>query len=156
MKYHITKADGSPVDPDAVYFVLRLDNHSRPDHLACRSALQTYAREVRTVDPGAHQAAQEILDRTRPPLTLRSTIFDRVKKVLCEEFGAHADNVTAEALLVDHLGMDSLDTIEAAMAIEQEFAITVSEEAAERCRTVNDVVDLVFYTLNPSAPFNPR
>jgi hypothetical protein len=38
LKYHITKADGSPCDSDAVYFVLRIDRDP-----AARIALRTYA-----------------------------------------------------------------------------------------------------------------
>jgi len=37
-KYSITKADGRPCDPDAEYFVLRLDTDP-----AARAALRTYA-----------------------------------------------------------------------------------------------------------------
>jgi len=37
-KYHITKADGSPCDDEAQYFVLRLDTDS-----AARAAAVTYA-----------------------------------------------------------------------------------------------------------------
>ena len=40
-KYHITKADGRPVDPKAIYFVLRLDEDS-----CARAAMQTYAHSV--------------------------------------------------------------------------------------------------------------
>jgi hypothetical protein len=40
-KYVITKADGSPVDPSADYFVLRLDTDP-----AARAAARTYARNM--------------------------------------------------------------------------------------------------------------
>ena len=40
-KYIITKADGSPVDPNADYFVLRLDTDP-----AARHAARTYARNM--------------------------------------------------------------------------------------------------------------
>lgn len=45
-KYCVTKRDGSPVDPDAVYFVLRLDT----DAMA-RVAARAYARSVRDKNP---------------------------------------------------------------------------------------------------------
>ena len=41
MKYKISKADGSPVDPDACYFVLRLDTDD-----AARYAMRAYAEEI--------------------------------------------------------------------------------------------------------------
>jgi len=45
-KYKISKSDGSPVDADADYFVLRLDGNKSndPKHIqACRAAALTYA-----------------------------------------------------------------------------------------------------------------
>lgn len=47
-KYHITKADGRPVDPGAEYFVLRLDDGGGdPVHVAaCRHAVITYACHI--------------------------------------------------------------------------------------------------------------
>ena len=44
-RYIVSKANGEPVDPDAIYFVLRVDNGGDdPMHLcACRSALRAYA-----------------------------------------------------------------------------------------------------------------
>jgi hypothetical protein len=47
-RYNVTKADGSPTDPNAVYFVLRLDSGgSDPKHIAaCRQAARVYARHA--------------------------------------------------------------------------------------------------------------
>lgn len=48
-KYRIEKADGSPVDPDGVYFVLRLDGDS--DYAsASRLALATYSCSIGTTN----------------------------------------------------------------------------------------------------------
>lgn len=48
-KYVIHKADRSPVDKNAEYFVLRLDkNQKDKKHLeACRKAILTYAYEIK-------------------------------------------------------------------------------------------------------------
>jgi len=48
-KYQIAHADGTPCDPNARYFVLRLDYHYECDerHIrACRLAACTYANEI--------------------------------------------------------------------------------------------------------------
>lgn len=48
-KYNVTKANGEPVDPDAVYFVLRLDRMSAGDqsHVdACHAAAEAYADAI--------------------------------------------------------------------------------------------------------------
>lgn len=48
-RYRVEKLDG-PTDPDAEYFVLRLDDGgSDPKHIAaCRKALLVYADEIET------------------------------------------------------------------------------------------------------------
>lgn len=45
-KYIVSKVDGSPVDEDAVYFVLRLDTD-----FAARTAMAVYADVVRGRNP---------------------------------------------------------------------------------------------------------
>ena len=65
-KYRILKANGAPVDPEAVYFVLRLDrNCSDLAHLeACREAVRAYADEIGRQSNGEHLAdlACDLLD----------------------------------------------------------------------------------------------
>jgi len=47
-RYEVTNADGTPTDPDAIYFVLRLDSGCKDKQhlLACRSAARAYIRET--------------------------------------------------------------------------------------------------------------
>lgn len=53
-KYHITHSDGTPVDPKAEYFVLRIDKD--PD---ARMALRTYIDMIAPRDP---EFAKELQD----------------------------------------------------------------------------------------------
>jgi len=49
-KYQIRHADGTPCDPNAQYFVLRLDYHEDCDEIhidACRMAARMYANDIR-------------------------------------------------------------------------------------------------------------
>lgn len=45
-KYKIEKSDGTPTDPQAQYFVLRIDSD-----MAAREALKAYAGFIRRYDP---------------------------------------------------------------------------------------------------------
>lgn len=58
-KYHIEKADGSPCDPNAKYFVLRFDK----DPYA-RIALSAYAKAIQVVDPEFAEDIGRILKET--------------------------------------------------------------------------------------------
>lgn len=60
-KYLIAKTDGSPVDPGAEYFVLRLDEGCEPNHRnACRSAIAAYARAI---EPHIPELARDLSER---------------------------------------------------------------------------------------------
>ena len=47
-------------------------------------------------------------------------------------FGVDETEVTQTASFIDDLGADSLDTVELVMALEEEFSIEISDEAAEK------------------------
>jgi hypothetical protein len=57
-KYVVTKADGLPVDPNAVYFVLRLDTKDFYGY-ASRNAIRLYAKLIKRINP---QLASDITD----------------------------------------------------------------------------------------------
>ena len=57
-KYIVTKSDGSPVDPKADYFVLRLDTDKTARHAA-----RTYARNIQSTMPGLADGIRERCDR---------------------------------------------------------------------------------------------
>ena len=70
-----------------------------------------------------------------------STIEKRVKEIVAEQLGVDESQVTNEASFMDDLGVDSLDTVELVMALEEEFDIEISDENAEKIQTVQDAID---------------
>ena len=66
--------------------------------------------------------------------------FERVKKIIVEQLGVEANEVTQEASITDDLGADSLDQVELVMAFETEFGIDIPDEEAEKIKTVGDAV----------------
>ena len=76
-------------------------------------------------------------------MTDRSDTATRVRKLISEHMEKTYDEVSEGASLVDDLGVDSLDSVEIVMAIEEEFDLEVSDNEAEHLTTVKDVVDLV-------------
>lgn len=71
---------------------------------------------------------------------MENEIFERVKKIVIDQLGVQASQVTMEASFVDDLGTDSLDTVELIMAFEDEFGIEIPDEEAEKIRSVGDAV----------------
>ena len=70
-------------------------------------------------------------------------IEDRVKKIIVEQLGVSADDVTEGASFDDDLGADSLDTVELVMALEEEFECEIPDEEAENITTVKQAIDYV-------------
>ena len=69
--------------------------------------------------------------------------YDRLKKIIVEQLGVDEVDVKPEASFVDDLNADSLDLVELIMSLEEEFGMEISDEEAERIKTVGDAVDLV-------------
>ncbi|MEO5363196.1 MAG: acyl carrier protein [Magnetococcus sp. DMHC-8] len=69
-----------------------------------------------------------------------SDIAARVKKIVVEQLGVDAGQVTEDANFVDDLGADSLDTVELVMALEEEFGCEIPDEAAEKIVTVKQAI----------------
>jgi len=72
-----------------------------------------------------------------------STIEERVKKIVAEQLGVKADEVTNSASFVEDLGADSLDTVELVMALEEEFETEIPDEQAEKITNVQEAIDYI-------------
>ena len=74
---------------------------------------------------------------------MAASVQARVKEIVCEQLGVSADEVTPEASFIEDLGADSLDIVELVMALEEEYGMEISDEDAEKIRTVKDVVNYI-------------
>ena len=87
---------------------------------------------------------------SRPPFSINVTeeyamasVEEKVKHIIVEQLGVDADEVKAEASFVDDLGADSLDVVELVMALEEEFGLEISDEDAEKLRTVQQAIQYI-------------
>ncbi len=71
------------------------------------------------------------------------SIQARVKEIVCEQLGVNEDEVTPEASFLEDLGADSLDIVELVMALEEEYELEISDEDAEKIKTVQDIVSYI-------------
>ena len=69
--------------------------------------------------------------------------FEEVRDIVVEQLGVEADEVSIDSTFIDDLGADSLDIVELIMAFEEEFNIEIPDEAAEKIKTVQDVVTYI-------------
>ena len=67
--------------------------------------------------------------------------FDKVREALAKQFELDPESITLDTNLIDDLGADSLDVVELIMSLEDEFGVTISDEAAAQIYTVGRIVD---------------
>ncbi len=71
------------------------------------------------------------------------TIEQEVIDIIVDQLGLDAADVTLEKSFVEDLNADSLDLTELIMTFEERFGFEISEEDAEKLKTVKDVVDYI-------------
>jgi acyl carrier protein len=74
---------------------------------------------------------------------MASAVEAKVREIICEQLGVNEGDVTPDASFIEDLGADSLDIVELVMALEEEYDMEISDEEAEKIRTVQDVVNYI-------------
>ncbi len=67
-------------------------------------------------------------------------VLDKLKEILAAQFGIDEDSISESTDIAGDLGADSLDVVEMIMTLEDEFAVSISDEAIGELKTVGDVV----------------
>ena len=70
-------------------------------------------------------------------------VFEKIRKILCEQLDLEEDDVTLESNIAEDLGGDSMDVVDLIMSIEDEFAIEVPDDQVENIKTVGDIVNYI-------------
>ena len=68
-------------------------------------------------------------------------VFEKVKELIAAQFGVDPDGISEETDFVADLEADSLDVVELAMTMEEEFDLSeISEDDIKCIQTVGDLV----------------
>jgi acyl carrier protein len=67
----------------------------------------------------------------------------RLRKIIAEQLGVSEEEVVPEASFIDDLNADSLEMVDLIISLEEEFNIQVSDEDAEKIKTVQDALDFL-------------
>ena len=70
-------------------------------------------------------------------------IFEKLKDIIAEQLSVEADEVNMDSNIQDDLGADSLDVVDLITTIEDEFDISIPDEAVEEIKTVGDIVNYI-------------
>jgi acyl carrier protein len=81
----------------------------------------------------------------------REELQTKVCAILSEQLAIPREKVTTEARFSEDLDADSLDLVEAVLALEEEFGVSIPEDEMEAVKTVGQAVDLVAQKMGANA-----
>ncbi len=70
-------------------------------------------------------------------------IFNKVAQLLADSKDLDVSTITKDTTFAE-IGLDSLDTVELIMTLEEEFGVTI--ETSNNIKTVGDVVEIITNT----------
>ncbi|MDR3877131.1 MAG: acyl carrier protein, partial [Alistipes sp.] len=70
-------------------------------------------------------------------------VYKRQVEIIVDKLGVKESEVVPEASFTNHLGADSLDTVELIMEFEKAFDIQIPDEDAEKIATVGDAIKYI-------------
>lgn len=108
------------------------------------SGLDRTIAELKQMDAEKEPRLKAEAKRKADDTTLdKEKLWNKLREIIAEKLSIGMEEIVPEADLVDDLGADELDLVELIMSIEEEFNFDISDEDAEKIKTVKDAFDLV-------------
>lgn len=70
-------------------------------------------------------------------------MLEKLKSILTETIGDKGIEITENTVLMSDLGLNSLDLVNLAVSVEDEFDIEIPDRAIKDLKTVGDVIDFI-------------
>ncbi len=77
----------------------------------------------------------------------KDEVLEKLKEVLTMGFGLRGDQVVPTARLVEDLDLDSLDSFDLVVRLEQETGEEIKEDDLKSIQTIQDIVDVIHQKL---------
>ena len=74
--------------------------------------------------------------------------IEKVKEIIANQLSVNIEKLTEKTNIAEELGADSLDVVEILMALEEEFNVSIPDEAIPNIKTIEDVVNFIDGTKN--------
>ena len=73
----------------------------------------------------------------------KANTIDKVKDIVAKQLSVKPEEIKNDSNIAEELGADSLDLVEILMSLEDEFGISIPDEAIPQIKTINDVVAFI-------------
>lgn len=71
------------------------------------------------------------------------TTVEKVKEIIANQLSVKVDALKDETNIAEELGADSLDVVEILMSLEDEFGVSIPDEAIPQIKTIKDIVEFI-------------
>lgn len=69
--------------------------------------------------------------------------IDKVKEIIANQLSTKVENLKEDTNIAEELGADSLDLVEILMSLEDEFGVSIPDEAIPQIKTIKDLVEFI-------------
>lgn len=76
---------------------------------------------------------------------LHNRIYEKARGLVAQHLGVEAEKIESTTRFTSDLGADSLDTVELALAFEEEFGIEITDDKAVEIFTDGNFADLAAF-----------
>ena len=70
-------------------------------------------------------------------------MIEKLTKIICEHTGNNDISITEDTILIADLGLNSLDLVNLACIVEDEFDIEIPDRAIKDFKTIGDVIAFI-------------
>ena len=71
------------------------------------------------------------------------TTLEKVTEIIANQLSVEKGKITEATNIAEDLGADSLDLVEILMSLEDEFGVSIPDEAIPDIKTIKDVVNFI-------------
>lgn len=69
--------------------------------------------------------------------------IDKVKEIITNQLSVKVEDIKEDTNIAEELGADSLDLVEILMSLEDEFGVSIPDEAIPEIKTIKEIVDFI-------------
>jgi acyl carrier protein len=73
----------------------------------------------------------------------KQQIFDMISRIMVDRFDFDESEIVANARIVEDLDLDSIDTLDLAIQLEEETGVNLEEDVLKSIRSLEDIVDIL-------------
>jgi acyl carrier protein len=70
-------------------------------------------------------------------------MIEEIRELILEQLDVEREKITLDSRFVEDLGADSLDLMELASSLEEEYGVSIDKEELKKIVKVGDVVELI-------------